>query len=35
MTGYADPSEAELRQTVSDALGNSARGPMEQLTKKQ
>ena len=33
--GFADPSEAEMRQTVSDALGNGTKAAIEQLTKKK
>ncbi len=32
---FADPSEAELRQTVSEALTNGAKAAMEQLTRKK
>ena len=30
-----DPSEAALRDTVSEALGNGAKAAMEQLGKKK
>jgi hypothetical protein len=32
---FADPSEAEMRQTVSEALMNGAKGASEQLSKKK
>lgn len=35
MPGMADPSEAGMRDTVSDALGNGAKAAMEQLGKKR
>jgi hypothetical protein len=35
MPGFADPSETEMRQTVSDALGNGAKSALEQLAKKK
>lgn len=35
MPGMADPSEAAMRDTVSDALGNGAKAAMEQLGKKK
>jgi len=39
MSGMAgmggDPSEAEMRETVSEALGNAAKATMEQLNKKK
>jgi hypothetical protein len=35
MPAMADPSEAGLRDTVSEALGNGAKGAMEQLAKKK
>ena len=34
-SGIADPSEAALRDTVAEALGNSAKAAMEQLGKKK
>jgi len=33
--GMNDPSEAALRDTVSEALGNGAKAAMEQLGKKK
>jgi hypothetical protein len=35
LAGFADPSETEMRQTVSDALGQAAKGAMEQLSKRK
>ncbi len=35
MPGMADPSEAAMRDTVSEALGNGAKAAMEQLGKKK
>ena len=35
MPGMADPSEAGMRDTVSEALGNGAKAAMEQLGKKK
>jgi hypothetical protein len=34
-SGLADPSEAGMRDTVSEALGNSAKAAIEQLGKKK
>ncbi len=33
--GMADPSESAMRETVSEALGNSAKAVIEQLGKKK
>ncbi len=33
--GMADPSESDMRDTVSEALGNGAKAVMEQLGKKK
>lgn len=35
MSSVADPSEAGMRDTVSEALGNGAKAAMEQLGKKK
>lgn len=35
LPGMADPSESDMRDTVSEALGNGARAVMEQLGKKK
>jgi hypothetical protein len=35
MSSVADPSEAGMRDTVSEALGNGAKSAMEQLGKKK
>jgi hypothetical protein len=32
---FADPSEAEMRQTVSEALTNGAKAAIEHLTRKK
>jgi hypothetical protein len=34
MAGLADPSEAGMRDTASEALGNGAKAVMEQLTRR-
>jgi hypothetical protein len=34
-SAFADPSEAQMRQTVSEALTNGAKAAMEQLTRKK
>jgi hypothetical protein len=35
LPGIGDPSESEMRETVSEALGNTASAAMEQLGKKK
>ena len=35
MGGVADPSDAGMRDTLSEAMGNSAKAAMEQLNKKK
>ena len=35
VASFADPSEAEMRQTFSEALTNVAKAAMEQLTRKK
>jgi hypothetical protein len=35
MLGGGDPSEAEMLDTVSEALGNEAKAALEQLSKKK
>lgn len=35
MSSVADPSEAGMRDTASEALGNGAKHAMEQLSKKK
>ena len=35
MSGVADPSDAGMRDTLSEAMSNSAKAAMEQLGKKK